>query len=82
MVLLKSFSCVTILLVFFCALLQMLVAIMSCFVGFGDHCCHNGGNVVPEFVAFGGFGGLIGTFVFAFSRSANAVLLVDFEFTN
>ncbi len=46
---------------------------------FGNCCCCNGCNVVPEFIAFGSFGGLIGTFVFAFARSATAVLILDFE---
>jgi hypothetical protein len=79
--LLNSFSYVTILLVFFCAVLQILAAISSC-LSFGDRCCHDGCNVVPEFVAFVGFGGLIGTLGFAFSHSSAAVLLVDFEVTN
>jgi hypothetical protein len=48
----------------------------------GNCCCCDGGNVVPEFVAFVGFGGLIGTFLFAFTRRATAVLLVDFEVGN
>jgi hypothetical protein len=51
-------------------------------VVFGNCCCCNGGNVVPEFIAPGGFSGMIGTFVFAFSRSIAAVLLVDFEVAN
>jgi hypothetical protein len=42
-------------------------------------CCCNGGNLVPEIVAFVSFGGLTGTFVFAFCFSTAAVLLVDFE---
>jgi hypothetical protein len=33
----------------------------------GSRCCCNGGNLVPEFVTFGSFGGLIGSFVFIFS---------------
>ncbi len=49
---------------------------------FGNRCCRDGGNLVPKFVSFVGFGGLIGTFVFAFSRSAAAILLVDFEVLN
>ena len=37
---------------------------------------------MPEFAAFVSFGGLTGTFVFAFCFSTAAVLLVDFEVTN
>ncbi len=37
---------------------------------------------MPEFVTFGSFGGLIGTFVFSFFGSSAAVLLIDFEVAN
>ncbi len=48
----------------------------------GNRCCCNGGNVVPEFVAFVHLSDLIGTLVFAFLRSFTTVLLVDFKVLN